>query len=135
MSLNNATKARFMERTSEFSTRSSRRGNNLLGWGEEELLTLKQERDSLVASVRVVDQRLSEIPRNSAERKTLGQTKQQLQARIQAIRPKLRGFSGTESHFVAVAREVLCRSTYDAIMKEALRRAEAVAKKLLEEGK
>ena len=125
--LNNATKARFMQRKSEYSTRASRRGVNLLGWDEDEHLSPQQEREALVAALHAIERQLTAMPRKSPERKALGVQKSKLQEQISAIRPKLKGPIGLESYFLEVCKEVLSKATYSRIMDKACALARAGA--------
>lgn len=91
----------FRERAGSYSTHGSKRGVNLLGWDymSEEALTLEQERAALVAATQRIQAALKRpLPREQYER--LGKEQCALQARIAAIRPKLRGIFQGLGHFI-----------------------------------
>lgn len=69
MSLNNAKKAQFMKRRSSFSTRGSRRGMNLLGWEEDENLTVRQMKECCDQAVEQLRGRLANCTTEEAMRR------------------------------------------------------------------
>lgn len=64
---NQASSEAFTERSGSFSTHGSRKGINLLGWGEEEILTPVERRDALIRAQQKVD---SEVVETKARLRT-----------------------------------------------------------------
>lgn len=114
-SLNNSTKQRFISRTSEFSTRGSRTGANLLGWESDENLTDEQLRDCLVARSKQVVELIRLLPKNSGKRKALGLVQLELQNKINELRPK-RIQPDIKQYFVDVCREEMSAFEFNRIM-------------------
>lgn len=123
MTLNNATKAQFMDRTAAFSTRPSRTGSNLLGWECPEDLTPEQERDCLVARVKQLQEFLTAAAKSHPDRKAVAEEFQRLTLRINEIRPKRRA-PGVQQFFLDVCRERMTKLEFDRFMNEAVRRLE-----------
>lgn len=64
--------AMWQYRAGSYSTHGSRRGVNLLEWGEREELTLEQERDVLIKRNAFLLSAKSALPQNSPAAKELG---------------------------------------------------------------
>lgn len=123
--LNNTTKARFMDRASEYATRGSRRGVNLLGWEEPEQMTAEQERQALVRKLQSLRAVVITLPKNSQDRKMVGAEISDLQDAIRALRPKLKGGKSVQQHLIDIVRERSTVPEWNRLMAEAVKRARA----------
>ena len=90
MSLNNHKAAQFMGRSGSFSTRGGRNGANLLGWGEDEQLTLEQKRDCLVNVRKNIEAELMLLPKKAAQREPLVCRKVEIEVMLKDINAQLR---------------------------------------------
>jgi hypothetical protein len=83
-----------------------------------------EQRANLVKAKQSVSERIKQLPRGSAERRELGLLQHDLDERISAIRPKIKGIRGTAEHFVDVAKERLTPFQFNAFMREAISRVQ-----------
>jgi len=116
----------FLAREAMHSTKGSRRGFDLLDHGANpaSVLSLEEQRASMVASVKALTQRLSGITDKQA-RATIGQQLYELNTAINALRPKMKGSPNVASFFIEVAKERLSKAVYQSLMDEAADRERA----------
>jgi len=91
--------------------------------GENFEITPEEERDSLKSRIKQVETELLQLPRGDKRRVELGLLKHNLQNRINEIRPKATGPRDLKDYFIDVAREMLPRYTFNALITESTRRA------------
>jgi hypothetical protein len=89
-----------------------------------EELPFEQNRANLVRAVQALSEQAKTLPKKSEERKAIGQLIYELNQRINALRPKLKGPASTPQHFVDVARERLTPFLFKSFMHEASLRAQ-----------
>lgn len=88
-----------------------------------EELPPEEQRGSLKRAWKATQERLVKLPKNSKERAELGQQVNDLQMRMNAIRPKRTGPPNTAELFLEVCKERMNKFIYKQYMEEAVSRS------------
>lgn len=91
------------------------------GCASDNTLSDEQLRENLVRKWKDLNNRIAFLPKKSELRAAIGQEMQQLQNKINTIRPAKKA-KGVEQHFIDVARETLTKPQFDSIMGKAAKR-------------
>jgi dUTPase len=118
-SLNNSAKARFMHRLSEFSTRGSKTGANLLGWEEAERLSPYEKRDCLVAASKDLQKKLRDLPKSDRCRKDLSKKLTIINKEISTIKPRYKK-PGIQYYFMNLVKSEVTKEEFDRLLKAAI---------------
>lgn len=121
MSLNNTTKSRFISRASEYSTRGSRTGVNLLGWEEPENLSDTETRECLAARQRFIDEQLRLLKKGDPERSALIDEKLGLEERLSVLNKVIGRYSNMDmsDHMLKIFKERVSKFEWERVVKEA----------------
>jgi hypothetical protein len=117
-------------REGSFATVPSARGTNLLGWEEPEELSPAEQREAIGRRVGQIQSFLAAHKDiKGAEKWKLVKEMTKLIQQIRALKPAARAAAKKDvaQHFLQIAREHLTRPEFDAWLKEARARAEAMA--------
>lgn len=95
-----------------------------IGSSDFQSLTTEQQRESLVAKVKAINAQLAKYPDESDWRTAIIQVKREVEARINALRPQIRGerLKNLDARIVEVAKERLTPFVFRQIVDEAVRR-------------
>lgn len=77
------------------------------GCSDSDELTIEQQRENLVRLARSIQVRIKELPKSSNERKALGLQLYQVNCKINAIRPKMKGKNVAGITVADMALEIL----------------------------
>lgn len=108
-------------RSANFSTHGSRNGNNLLGWGEKEIMTPDQERDSLVKRSKQIHMIFESKKYKKSEKVALAKEFNELNRKINDLRPKIKT-RNFENYIIDVIKEKLSKCEWDIVFSEAMKR-------------
>ena len=115
----------FYSRTGSESTKPSRTGNNLLGWGDDYLSSLspEEQRDSLKRRLAY----LEGLRKDGHISKSIGREIQEVTQKIGALRPKIKSERANEipNLFMTVCRERMSNLEFRFILDECNKRQRA----------
>ncbi|QTD95626.1 hypothetical protein [Burkholderia anthina] len=120
------------DRTGSFSTHGSRRGTNLLGWDHlvREVLSLEQQRESLLKALRAAEEQRKNSEPESAEYEQIGARINSICHQLQAIKKMgavAHKYQNLGDHLIAMFKERVTRVEWMAIVEEAQRRHDSQA--------
>ena len=98
--------------------------------GCTENLTNEQKRANLVEQWKLLQHRISSLPKNSLERKRLGKDFSELGLAISAIRKKKKGDHDLQHYIVEIVRERMTQNQWCLLMDEAVKRKKAKTRKI-----